>query len=208
MHATPYVAMSLSACMNSKVYGPSNGGLVRVELTGERDSEIAPARAQPTEPGTLYINDLGYASHDYLADIDSAEAHLLTRLEDNADPIVVAVHHGVHAPVGTVRERVGLRQASFTKSHDTFDLDAELMASHSSVVLRVVGCYDPETDKVHRYVTTLARAVRARRAGGAVLPEGPRIDRRASPAPWCHQPLDGGHCRTVACATAAVPVVW
>ena len=131
--------------------------IVRVELTGERDSEIAVARAQPIEPGTLYIHDLGYTSYDYFADIKNAEAHLLMRLKDNANPTIVAVHHGVHAPVRTVRKRVGLRQASFTKSHDTFDLDAEFKTSDGLVVLRVVGCYNPETDKYHCYVTTLTR---------------------------------------------------
>jgi len=131
--------------------------IVRVELTGERDSELDVARAGAIEPGTLYINDLGYTSYDYFADIKNAEAHLVMRLKDNANPTIVAVHHGVYAPVRTVRERVGLRQASFTQSHDTFDLDAEFKTSTGAVVLRVVGCYNPETDKYHCYVTTLTR---------------------------------------------------
>ena len=42
--------------------------IVRVELTGERDSELAVARSQPIESGTLYISDLGYTSYDYFAD--------------------------------------------------------------------------------------------------------------------------------------------
>jgi len=130
--------------------------IVRVELTGERGSELDVARAQPIEPGTLYTSDLGYTSYDYYADIKNAEAHLLMRLKDNANPTIVAVHHGVYAPVRTVRNRVGLRQASFTQSHDTFDLDAEFKTSAGTVVLRVVGCYNPETNKHHCYVTTLA----------------------------------------------------
>lgn len=131
--------------------------IVHVELTGERDSELDVVRAQPIEAGTLYIHDLGYTSYDYFAEIKSAEADLLMRLKDNANPTIVAVHHGVHAPARTVRERVGLRQASFTQSHDTFDLDAEFKTSTGVVVLRVVGCYNPETDKYHCYVTTLTR---------------------------------------------------
>jgi len=130
--------------------------IVRVELTGERDSELDVARAQPIESNTLYINDLGYTSYDYFADIKNAEAHLLMRLKDNANPTIVAVRHGVYAPVRTVRKQVGLRQASFTQSQDTFDVDAEFNTSNGLVVLRVVGCYNPETDKHHCYVTTLA----------------------------------------------------
>ncbi len=130
--------------------------VVRVELTGERDSELAVARAQPVESGTLYINDLGYTSYDYFADIKNGDAHLLMRLKDNANPTVVKVRHGVHAPARVVRDAVGLQQLSFTKSHDTYDLDAELKTKNGSVTLRVVGCYNPETDKYHRYVTTLS----------------------------------------------------
>jgi putative transposase len=130
--------------------------IVAVVLTGERDSEIDVARAQPIEADTLYINDLGYTSYDYFAEIKQAGAHVLMRLKDNANPKIVAVRHGVHAPVHVVRDRVGLRQASFTKCHDTFDIDAEFKTSKAAVILRVVGCYNPETDKYHCYLTTLA----------------------------------------------------
>jgi putative transposase len=130
--------------------------IVRVELTGERDSELAVARAEPIEPGTLHIDDLGYTSYDRFAEIKDGQAALLMRLKDNANPTIVAVRHGVHAPVQVVRDGVGLRQVSFTKSHDTFDVDAAFKTKNGSVVLRVVGCYNPETDKHHCYVTTLS----------------------------------------------------
>ncbi|MBI4705917.1 MAG: IS4 family transposase [Deltaproteobacteria bacterium] len=129
--------------------------IVRVVLTGEREGELEVVRSQPIEADTLYINDLGYTSYDYFAEVKAAEAHLLMRLKDNANPTIVAVRHGLHAPVRVVRERIGLRQCSFTKRHDSFDVDAEFKTSSGSVVLRVVGCYNPETDKYHCYVTTL-----------------------------------------------------
>jgi len=130
--------------------------IVRVVLTGEREGELDVVRAQPVEPGTLYINDLGYTSYDYFAEVKAAQGELLMRLKDNANPTIVAVRHGLHAPARMVREGVGLRQVSFTKSHDSFDVDAEFKTSGGSVVLRVVGCYNPETDKYHCYVTTLS----------------------------------------------------
>lgn len=85
--------------------------IVRVVVTGERGSELDVARAQPIEPGTLNINDLGYTSYDYFADIKNGGAHLLMRLKDNANPTVVKVRHGVHAPVRVVRDAVGLQQS-------------------------------------------------------------------------------------------------
>lgn len=130
--------------------------IVRVELTGERGSELDVARAQPIESGTLYINDLGYTSYGYFDEIKSADAHLLMRLKDNANPKIVAVRHGVYAPVRTVRQSVGLNDAEFSKTYDTFDVDAEFKTKTGSVILRVVGRYNLETTKYHCYVTTLS----------------------------------------------------
>ena len=82
--------------------------IVRVELTGERDSELAVARSQPIESGTLYISDLGYTSYDYFAEIKAGNAELLWRLKDNANPTIVKVRHGIRAPAATVRRGLGL----------------------------------------------------------------------------------------------------
>jgi hypothetical protein len=132
--------------------------LVHVRLTGERFSELKAARAIPIEANTLYINDLGYMSYDYFAQIKAADAHLLSRLKENANPTLVAVRHGVINPVATVRKALGLNdpQVQFTKCHDTFDVDAEFKTNEGQVVLRVVGILDPDTGKYHCYVTTLS----------------------------------------------------
>lgn len=130
--------------------------IVRVVVTGERDSELAVARAETIEPNTLHINDLGYTSYDHFADIKNAQAHLLMRLKDNANPKIVAVRHGVYAPVRTVRQGVGLNDADFNSTYDTFDVDAEFKTKNGSVILRAVGCYNPAAKKYHCYVTTLS----------------------------------------------------
>jgi len=132
--------------------------IVRVELTGERDSELGVVRAQPLEPGTLYISDLGYTSYDYFADIKAGNAQMLSRLKDNANPTIVAVRHGVHAPVAAVRKGIGLNDPDlrFTQCHETLDVDARFKTKTGSVVLRVVGLYNAQTAKYHCYVTTLS----------------------------------------------------
>jgi hypothetical protein len=132
--------------------------IVRVVLTGERDSELAVARAQPIEAGSLIINDLGYTSYTYFAEIKAGSSDMLSRLKDNANPMIVAVRHGVRAPVATVRDGIGLNDPSlrFNTTQDTFDVDARFATDTGSIVLRVVGIYNPETAKYHCYVTTLS----------------------------------------------------
>lgn len=132
--------------------------IVRVELTGERSSELAEARAHKIEPGTLYMNDLGYTSYDYFAEIKDAHAEFNSRLKDNANPTIVAVRHGVLRPVATALRRLKLNDPNvrFAQCHSTFDLDAEFKTKTGTVVLRVVGIFNIETGKYHRYVTTLS----------------------------------------------------
>jgi IS4 transposase len=134
-----------------------NRRFVGVKFTGERDSELAVARSVPIEENVIYLVDLGYTSYDFFADIKDGGGHLDSRLKSNANPKIVAVRHGVWAPVRTVRQGLGLNhpELRFTKCHDTFDLDARFNTKKNSVILRVVGVYNPELKAYHIYVTTL-----------------------------------------------------
>jgi len=128
--------------------------IVKVVITGERESERGVARQEPIQPGALYIRDLGYTNYDDFADIIEGDAHLLMRLKEDANPTVVRVRHGVLRPMQSTWMK--LNDVEFTKSRDTFDLDAEFKTKqHGSIVLRVVGEYNQETGKYHCYVTTL-----------------------------------------------------
>lgn len=127
--------------------------IVRVELTGERASEIEAARRAPVEPGILYMADLGYTSYGYYAELSESGAEFLFRLKDNADPKLVRARHGIFAPKRSVG--MGLNEVEFCVTHDTFDVDASFPTDDGPVEFRVVGCFNPETDKFHCYVTTL-----------------------------------------------------
>ncbi len=129
--------------------------VVRVELTGERESELRVARSEPVESGTLYIQDLGYFSYDHFAEIFDGGGDMLSRLKINANPFVMEVRHGVKAPRRS--EGMAFQDIEFTRSHDTFDLDAAFATTQGgeAIVLRVVGCWNRETQKYHNYVTTL-----------------------------------------------------
>ena len=128
--------------------------IVRVELTGERKSELKVAQRSGIVKGTLYINDLGYTSYDYYAQIVAGRADFLMRLKDDANPTVVRVRHGVIAPRRS--EGTKLNDLWFTQSHETFDLDARFETKSGFIELRVVGHYNPETKKYHCYVTSLS----------------------------------------------------
>ena len=132
--------------------------VVAVEVTGERESELAIARAHSPKPGVLYMRDLGYTSYDHFAEIKGAKAHLLYRLKDNANPTIVAVRHGVLAPAEAVRRSRGLNspELRFTVSRRTFDVDARFETKNGAETLRVVGVFNPATAKYHCYVTTLS----------------------------------------------------
>lgn len=127
--------------------------LTKVVITGERDGELAVAKAEPIEPNTLHINDLGYFAYDHFAAIKKADAHLLSRLKENANPVLVRARHGVVAPVSSIGKK--LNDLAFCRTKDTFDLDATFETKKGTVELRVVGRFNPETQKYHCYVTTL-----------------------------------------------------
>jgi len=130
--------------------------ITQVEITGERESELKVSRSRPIQAGTLYMSDLGYTCYDYFADIQRAGADLLWRLKDNANPKIVKVRHGIYAPVSATQRKLGLNDEELRFTQDTFDVDAEFPTSEGTVVLRVVGQYNAETDKYHCYVTTLS----------------------------------------------------
>jgi hypothetical protein len=131
--------------------------IIDVEITGERDSELEVTSERGIQPGVLYIHDLGYTCYDLFKWVVDDKADLLMRLKDNANPRVVRVRHGVRAPRRS--EGSKLNDLEFTRCHDTFDLDAEFPTTLGPVELRVVGHYNPETDKYHCYVTSLGEDV-------------------------------------------------
>ena len=106
--------------------------------------------------GALYIDDLGYYSHDYLAVTVDAGSHFLSRLKASSNPTVVEVHHGVRSPKSSVGMK--FKDIVYTQSHSTFDLDALFSTKENGLrKFRIVGVYNEETGEHHRYVTDLPR---------------------------------------------------
>ena len=129
--------------------------IVEVTITGERDSEIDELVCQAFVKDTLYIHDLGYTSYDMFALVEQAEAFLLMRLKENANPKVVRIRQGVRSPRSSVGRK--FQDLEFCRTQDRFDLDAEFEARElgETVTMRIVGLWNPETERYHCYVTNL-----------------------------------------------------
>lgn len=130
--------------------------IVDVTVTGERDSELDEFyKVQDLKPNTLYLLDLGYTSYDLLYVVQKSAAYVLMRLKDNANPTVVRVRQGVRQPRRS--EGLKLNDVELCKTQDRFDLDAEFVCKEmpENVTMRVVGLWNPETQRYHRYVTNL-----------------------------------------------------
>jgi len=128
--------------------------IIAVQITGERHSELDVAWAEPAVVNALYMDDLGYFSHDYLAVTVDAGAHALSRLKASSNPTVVEVYHGVRAPKASVGMK--FKDLIFTQSQSTFDLKARFSTKENGPRdFRIVGVYNEETGKYHCYVTDL-----------------------------------------------------
>ena len=133
-----------------------NRRIVKVEITGERGSELHVLWDQPIRPGALNLVDLGYYCHDFFGFLVANDGHIVSRLKDSAKPRIIDVDHGVRAPNQSVGKK--LDEVDFVQSRDTFDLLAEFSTSAGPIPLRVVGVLNKETGEYHCYVTDISPA--------------------------------------------------
>ncbi len=130
--------------------------IVDVTVTGERDSELDEVyKTMDFKPGGLYLFDLGYTSYDLFSLIKLSKAFVVMRLKDSANPTVVHVREGIRKPRASEGQQ--LKKIEICKTADRFDLDAEFRCAEvaETVTMRVVGLWNPETQRYHRWVTNL-----------------------------------------------------
>ena len=114
------------------------------------------------EAGALYIYDLGYQSHDRFVEASSAGAHLLQRLKETSNPVVLA-SYGATGHRRALRRDDGspmrLNEActfEYVHQQEVLDLDVQVVdAKGRSVVARVVRV--PVDGEDHYYLATLPR---------------------------------------------------
>jgi hypothetical protein len=114
------------------------------------------------EPGALYIWDLGFQNVDRFVDGALAGAHLLQRLKDNHNPVILA-SYGERGGRREIRdadgERVRLEEALATglvHKQEVLDLDVRLTDSKGRTYVTRVVCV-PTADQDRYYLTTLSR---------------------------------------------------
>jgi putative transposase len=115
------------------------------------------------EPGALYIWDLGYQNVDRFVDGALAGAHLLQRLKDNHNPVIIA-SYGARGGRREIRdadgERVRLEEALATglvHKQEVLDLGVRLSDSKGRTYVARVVCV-PTAGEDRYYLTTLSRS--------------------------------------------------
>lgn len=142
------------------VVGVTGAGKSTVKITGERVSEKRKLVIDDWVSGKLLAFDLGYYKFQLFRKIVRHGGHFISRLKENANPKIVAVHVGSADIVGERLQDVlsGLRR-------DVLDVDVEVVCtarsykgvqSKSRVTFRVVAIRDTEDGDYHCYITSLS----------------------------------------------------
>ena len=146
------------------VYSVGAGGCVSVERSAGSMHDSDGLHPEHWEAGALYIWDLAYNSYARIVDAVGADAHILQRLKDGANPVALASY----GPTGVRRELATddgkpLRLADactfgWVHHQRILDLDVRIDAdADHSVVVRVV-CV-PFGGEDRYYLTSLPRSI-------------------------------------------------
>lgn len=145
------------------VYSLKAQGCIQVQQTAGAVHDSDGFWPETWLQGALYIWDLGYQNIQRFVEATLAGAHVLQRLKENANPVVLASY----GPTGCRREvamddgtPARLSEAcEFELVHkgDVLDLDVQLTDATRTIVARIV-CV-PHGGKDRYYLTTLPRAI-------------------------------------------------
>ena len=131
---------------------------------------VADVRALPDgalQSGTLTLMDLGYTDYGLFIDAIERDAHFLSRLKENGNPVIVKVHigEGEHKKLRgmrlneVVRGRRGQDPAGFLGlDRGVIDLDVRLEKGERSAIARAVAVNGPEGE-LRWYLTNVERDV-------------------------------------------------
>ena len=148
------VAMLVSAVAN----GPKS-----VAIHGERTSEISTLRVGPWMKNRVLLVDLGFYKHHLFARIAENGGYFVSRLKDNADPLIQNV---LSAHSCNAIDLAGMKwsQARASMKREALDAEVEInfsrraylaTARQDSITVRLVAIRDEETGEYHAYVTNI-----------------------------------------------------
>jgi IS4 transposase len=151
-------AVKLHTVLNVRGQGPQS-----VKLTPERVHDGPVLRAGEWVRGRLLLFDLGYCRYALFAAIVRCGGFFLTRLKDNANPLIVAEHRRYRGrAIPTVGR--GLREIKSQLKRAVFDAEAEIRFRRrpyrgrqraATLRVRVVGLWDDRNRVYHWYLTNL-----------------------------------------------------
>lgn len=146
------------------IYSVRAGGATRIATSAGALHDTAGLPDGPWTVGALYLWDLGYNDYGRFIAAARAPAHVLQRLKDGANPVVLASYGptGVRRPIALADGTpVRLEEATaygLVHHQAVLDLDVELRAAgHAPLVARAVCVPCDGAD--HWYLTTLPRAL-------------------------------------------------
>lgn len=138
-----------------------------VRLFGERVSEVKTLRIGPWVKDRVLLVDLGFFKYQFFARIQEYGGFFVSRLKENADPLIVAVHRSHR---GRSIDVVGKRLSDVLPRLKRGVLDVEVEVSFrrrrykgktrgDSMRLRLVAVLNEETGKYHVYVSNIGPEV-------------------------------------------------
>ncbi len=146
------------------VYSVRAGGATSVKMARGSEHDSDGFWPKTWEKNALYIWDLGFVNNERFVDAVKDNAHVLQRLKDSMNPVVLASY----GPTGTRRElvdgqgkRLSLHDAcaaGYVHKQAVLDLDVEITDEKSRTVTARVVCV-PFGGEDRYYLTTLPRAI-------------------------------------------------
>jgi putative transposase len=151
-------AAKLHLVLNVRGMGPE-----RLRITSERVHDGPVLRAGRWVKGRLLLFDLGYFRYSLFAAIDRQGGFFLTRLKDNANPILRRLHRR-HRGRAIQVEGLGLREVRDRLQRQVLDAEAEISFRQRRYAgrrrtatkrVRIIGLWDEARGVYHWYITNL-----------------------------------------------------
>lgn len=151
-------AVKLHTVLNVRGTGPQ-----RIKITSERVHDGPVLRAGHWVKGRLLLFDLGYFRYSLFAAISQQGGFFLTRLKDNANPILQCLHRR-HRGRAVAVEGMGLRDIRSRLRRAVLDAEAQISFKRrqyagrrrtATMQVRIVGLWDEQRGIHHWYITNL-----------------------------------------------------
>jgi len=151
-------AAKLHLVLNVRGMGPQ-----RLRITSERVHDGPVLRAGRWVQGRLLLFDLGYFRYSLFAAIDRQDGFFLTRLKENANPVLRRLHRR-HRGRAIQVEGLGLLEVRDRLQRQVLDAEAEISFRQrryagrrrtATMRVRIVGLWDEARRIYHWYITNL-----------------------------------------------------